>query len=158
MTIIYILLAVAITALLLWAYFTAQRLNRLHIRTDSALQNLQAALDLRASLAEALVPELTAVARSATALPLAHGQYDRRAAQERRLSEALSVQVAGQGVLPAPLIEANARVELAHRFYNDAVTTTRALRTRPLVRVCRLGGTAPLPDYFELAYLEVGEP
>ena len=49
------------------------------------------------------------------------------------------------------------RQELAHRFYNDAVTTTRALRTRPLVRFFRLGGTAPLPNYFELAHIEVGE-
>lgn len=157
MTIFYILLAVALTALLLWAYFTAQRLNRLHIRTDAALQNLQAALDLRASLAEALLPELAPVARSAAVLALSHGQYDRRAAQERRLSEALSARAMGQGPLPAQLIEANTRVGLAHRFYNDAVTTTRTLRTRPLVRICRLGGTAPLPDYFELAYLEVGE-
>ncbi|MGP6173041.1 hypothetical protein [Corynebacterium sp. A21] len=157
MTFFYIALAVALTALLLWAYFTAQRLNRLHIRTDSALQNLQAALDLRATLAEALLPELAPVARAAAALPLAHSQYDRRAAKERRLSEALAKHVEGRTALPPQLIDANARVELAHRFYNDAVTTTRALRTRNLVRICRLGGTAPLPDYFELAYVEVGE-
>ena len=37
----WILLAVALTAVLLWAYFTAQRLNRLHIRTDAALASLQ---------------------------------------------------------------------------------------------------------------------
>lgn len=157
MTIFYIAFAVALTALLLWAYFTAQRLNRLHIRMDSALQNLQAALDLRATLTEALLPELASVARVAVALPLAHNQYDRRAAKERRLSEALAKHVEGNTALPPQLIDANARVELAHRFYNDAVTTTRTLRTRPLVRICRLGGTAPLPDYFELAYVEVGE-
>ena len=44
MTLVYLLIAVVVTATVLWAYFTAQRLNRLHIRTDSARQALQAAL------------------------------------------------------------------------------------------------------------------
>lgn len=151
---LWLLLAVLITAGVLWAYFTAQRLNRLHIRTDSALQNLQAALDLRASLVEALLPQLTAVARAAAANNLVHNEFDERAARERTLSEALSGCDHG---LPPQLVDATARVELAHRFYNDAVSTTRALRTRPLVRFFRLGGTAPLPDYFELARVEAGE-
>ncbi|MGD7001133.1 hypothetical protein [Corynebacterium halotolerans] len=153
----WVLLAVIVTAVLLWAYFTAQRLNRLHIRTDSALQNLQAALDLRASLVEALIPELTAAARSAAALPLVHNGFDQRAARERHLVEALTHRVGTASALPPQLIDATARVELAHRFYNDAVTTTRALRTRPLVRFFRLGGTAPLPDYFELSQVEMSE-
>lgn len=151
---LWILLAVVLTAVLLWAYFTAQRLNRLHIRTDSALQNLQAALDLRASLVEALLPHYTAVARAALAITLVHNGFDQRAAREQQLTEALTGRETG---LPPQLIDATARVELAHRFYNDAVTTTRALRTRPLVRFFRLGGTAPLPDYFELAQVESGE-
>ena len=33
MMIVYILLTMSLTALMLWAFFTAQRLNRLHIRT-----------------------------------------------------------------------------------------------------------------------------
>lgn len=153
----WILLAVVLTAILLWAYFTAQRLNRLHIRTDSARQNLQAALDLRASLVEALLPELAEVARAAAAVPLAHDRFDQRGARERRVSETVAAHVGPHASLPPQLIDATARVELAHRFYNDAVTTTRALRTRPLVRFFRLGGTAPLPNYFELAHIEVGE-
>ena len=43
------------------------------------------------------------------------------------------------------------RVQLARRFHNDAVRDTLALRERPAVRVLRLGGTAALPTYFEIA-------
>ena len=40
---------------------------------------------------------------------------------------------------------------LARRFHNDAVRDTLALRERPAVRWLRLGGTAALPSYFEIA-------
>jgi 8-oxo-dGTP pyrophosphatase MutT (NUDIX family) len=52
--------------------------------------------------------------------------------------------------LVAELADAEARVLLARRFHNDAVRDTRALGERPLVRLLRLGGTAPLPEYFEI--------
>ena len=39
----------------------------------------------------------------------------------------------------------------ARRFHNDAVRDTLALRERPMVRLLRLGGHAPLPVYFEIA-------
>ena len=53
--------------------------------------------------------------------------------------------------LVAELADAEARVLLARRFHNDAVRDTLALRERPAVRVLRLGGTAALPTYFEIA-------
>lgn len=142
----WIVLAVAVTALLLWAYFTAQRLNRLHIRTDAALAALQAALDRRAAVVAALLPDARALARRAEEAALAHGAFEERINRERGLSSAL-VPLGGQQ--PAELVDAEVRVQLAHRFYNDAVADTRALRLRPLVRALRLGGTAPLPEFFE---------
>ena len=51
----------------------------------------------------------------------------------------------------AELADAEARVLLARRFHNDAVRDTLALRERPAVRMLRLGGTAALPTYFEIA-------
>lgn len=140
----WILLAVAVTAVLLWVYFTAQRLNRLHIRTDAALASLQAALDRRAAVVAALLPEVRGLATAAEEVPLVHGGVEKRIARERDLSQALAPLA-----LPAQLIDAEVRVQLAHRFYNDAVADTRALRLRPLVRAFRLGGTAPLPEFFE---------
>jgi 8-oxo-dGTP pyrophosphatase MutT (NUDIX family) len=53
--------------------------------------------------------------------------------------------------LIAELADAEARVLLARRFHNDAVRDTLALRERRPVRLLRLGGTAPLPTYFEIA-------
>lgn len=147
MIIFYVVLAVALTAMLLWAYFTAQRLNRLHIRTDSARQSLNAALDRRCALVGALIPGATEVARKAEAIPLEYPRFSERSHAERAVSEVINAQPAP---IPEALVDAAARVELAHRFYNEAVTDTRGLRTRSSIRFLRLGGAAPLPEYFEL--------
>lgn len=141
-----VLLAVVITAMALWAYFTAQRLNKLHIRTDAALASLQSALDRRAAVMAALNPTTLPLAQSAEAISLEHGKFESRASKEREITSAL------EDLNPdflAQIMDSEVRVQLAHRFYNDAVADTRALRLRPAIRVFRLGGTAPLPEYFE---------
>lgn len=135
--------AVVVTLALSWAYFTAQRLNRLHIRVDASLQNLAAALDRRAALIEALDSGAASQAKAAHGIPLEPALFDDRAAAERQMMEACTS-------THASIVDASARVELAHRFYNEAVSDTRSLRIRPLVRTFRLGGTAKLPVYFEL--------
>lgn len=149
MTAGYVALAIVVTLVCAWSFFTAQRLNRLHIRVDSSLLSLGAALDRRAALAQALVPDAALAAALAQAVPLAPGRFDARAKRERELGAMLS------NCEHPMLIDASVRVQLAQRFYNDAVTATRALRTRPLVRLLHLGGTARLPEYFELGH---GEP
>lgn len=154
MTIVYLLIAVLITAVVLWAYSTAQRLNRLHIRTDSARQALGAALDRRAALVGALIPAAADAARRAESIPLIYSRFDDRARAERTISEVILAQPTP---IPEGLVDAAARVELAHRFYNDAVTDTRNLRTRVTVRTLRLGGLAPLPEYFELVDTDIVE-
>lgn len=142
----YIILAVVITAIALWAYFTAQRLNRLHIRTDAALAALQAALDRRAAVVAALVPQAEGAAAAAEAVPLEYGSFDLRAARERAVTAVIGELGENR---PPQIVDAEVRVQLAHRFYNDAVADTRALRLRPGTRLLRLGGTAPLPEFFE---------
>ena len=54
----------------------------------------------------------------------------------------------------AALADAERRIQLAHRFYNEAVSDTRALRLRPAVRLFHLGGTAKLPEYFDYMLAE----
>lgn len=147
---LYLAVAVLLTALVAWAYFTAQRLNRLHIRTDAALQALQSALDRRAALAAVILPETAALASDAEEAALEPEAFDERAVRERRLANSLPEH------LPAPLVNASTRIQLAQRFYNDAVRDTRALRLRPSVRMLRLGGTARLPEYFVLGHPERG--
>lgn len=144
----YIVLAIVLTAIALWAYFTAQRLNRLHIRTDAALAALQASLDRRAAVVAALLPKAGPTAAAAEAVPLEYGSFDLRAARERALTAAIGELGEER---PAQIVDAEVRVQLAHRFYNDAVADTRALRLRPGTRLLRLGGTAPLPEFFEFS-------
>lgn len=151
-TALLVVAAIIVTLCVAWAIFTAQRLNRLHIRTDAALQALRASLENRAWLIVAALPELEDVAREALAQPMQTSALDARAAAEARLERQLRSHLAthdaGTRQVRA-IAEANVRVELARRFYNDAVTDTRALRTRLAVQAVRLGGTAKLPEYYE---------
>ncbi|MVU77734.1 NUDIX domain-containing protein [Nocardia sp. ET3-3] len=162
-----ILVLTLIAALLItaavWAYTTANRLDRLHVRTDQARHALDAALARRAVVARSVAttlaglydPALVEQARRLTALAdrAERSNWRDRETVENQLAAALSaVDIA---LLPpqlvAELADAEARVLIARRFHNDAVRDTLALRTRRLVRWVHLAGTAPLPTYFEIA-------
>jgi 8-oxo-dGTP pyrophosphatase MutT (NUDIX family) len=162
MVIIAIAAAAALVAVLVvlaaWAYQTASRLNRLHVRYDLSWQALDAALARRAVVARAVAadaygetPEGKRFATLADAAERA--PRPRREGCENELSAALALveQTALPTVLVAELSDAEARVLLARRFHNDAVRDTLVLRERPLVRALRLVGTAALPTYFEIA-------
>jgi hypothetical protein len=62
----------------------------------------------------------------------------------------------GADELLTELESAAHQVFLARKFYNDAVAATVAARRRPLVRVLRLAGGAPLPEFFEIEDSLVG--
>jgi 8-oxo-dGTP pyrophosphatase MutT (NUDIX family) len=151
-----LIVALVVSALL--ALQTANRLDRLHIRYDLSWQALDGALGRRSVVARAVAadtyrgrPEgkrLAALADAAERAPRSG-----REAAENELSAALaSVDPTSMPVaLVAELADAEARVLLARRFHNDAVRDTLALRERRPVRWLRLGGTAALPTYFEIA-------
>lgn len=159
--ILVIALALLLVVLLLvgaWAFQTANRLDRLHVRSDLSWQALDGALARRAVVARAVAVDayggapagkrLAALADAAERAP-----RQRREAAENELSAALAMVEPSSlpHALVAELADAEARVLLARRFHNDAVRDTLALRERPAVRLLRLGGTAPLPTYFEIA-------
>jgi 8-oxo-dGTP pyrophosphatase MutT (NUDIX family) len=159
--IVIIALALLVVVLLLvglWAFQTANRLDRLHVRYDLSWQALDGLLARRAVVARAVAVDaygggpdgkrLAALADAAERAP-----RTAREAAENELSAALAlVHPASLPVaLVAELADAEARVLLARRFHNDAVRDTLALRERPAVRILRLGGTAALPTYFEIA-------
>src|SRR5436189_3372743 len=156
--IVLAVLAVVLMLIAAWAYQTAHRLDRLHVGYDLSWQALDGALARRAVVARAVAVEaygggpdgkrLAALADAAERAP-----RQAREAAENELSAALAL-VAPASLpvaLVAELADAEARVLLARRFHNDAVRDTLALRERPAVRMLRLGGTAPLPTYFEIA-------
>jgi hypothetical protein len=62
----------------------------------------------------------------------------------------------GADELLTELESAAHQVFLARKFYNDAVAATVAARRRPLVRLLRLAGGAPLPEFFEIEDSLVG--
>jgi len=159
--IVIIALAVLFVVLLLvgaWAFQTANRLDRLHVRYDLSWQALDGVLARRAVVARAVAVDsygggpagkrLAALADAAERAPRAG-----REAAENELSSALTMVDPSSlpTALVAELADAEARVLLARRFHNDAVRDTLALRERPGVRLLRLGGTAALPTYFEIA-------
>lgn len=158
------LVALFVLALGVWAAATANRLDRLHVRSDQSWQALDAALARRAVVARAVAMSLTGPvgsdprrAERATQLANLADRSERadrgdRETVENQLSAALSMVDIDQlrPQLVAELADAEARVLIARRFHNDAVRDTLALRTRRPVRILHLGGTAPLPHYFEI--------
>ncbi|MBM7367785.1 NUDIX hydrolase [Gordonia hydrophobica] len=134
----------------------ATRLDRLNVRVDLAYEALVAALERRAVVGRTIAAadpdadgaqELSAAATDAEAAP--RGE---REAAENRLSVALA-RMAGANRAPAlvaELADAQTRVTMARRFYNDAVRDARALGGRRMVRWLRLGGHSTLPEYFEI--------
>ncbi len=152
------ILIVVLVGIAVWAYRTANRLDRLHVRCDLSWQALDAALARRAVVARAIAvdaygerPEgrrLTALAAAAERAPRAA-----REACENELSAELTV--VDPASVPAGLVDeladAESRMLLARRFHNDAVRDTLALRERRSVRWLKLGGNAPLPSYFEIS-------
>ncbi|KUI24555.1 exopolyphosphatase [Mycobacterium sp. IS-1496] len=159
--VVIVALAILLVIVLLvgaWAYQTAHRLDRLHVRYDLSWQALDGALARRAVVARAVAVDAYAGGPQGKRLAALADVAERaprsaREAAENELSAALAlVDPASLPVaLVAELADAEARVLLARRFHNDAVRDTLALRERTPVRLLRLGGTAALPTYFEIA-------
>jgi 8-oxo-dGTP pyrophosphatase MutT (NUDIX family) len=159
-SLVVVLVVVLVAALVFgpWLLGTANRLDRLHVRTDAAWAGLDAALARRAVVTRAVAatgtvsPACVAALRAGADEAELAGRAEREAA-ESELSRLLAD--LDRSVVPAPLAEeladAEQRVVLARRVHNDAVRDTRALRRRRLVRWLRLAGTAAQPDYFEIA-------
>jgi 8-oxo-dGTP pyrophosphatase MutT (NUDIX family) len=158
-TAVLVMVVVAVVLVVgVWAYQTANRLDRLHVRYDLSWQALDGALARRAVVARAVAVEAYGGGPDAKRLAAVAGAAERasrsaREAAENELSAALAR--VNPSALPLPLVaelaDAEARVLLARRFHNDAVRDTLSLRERPLVRMLRLGGRAALPSYFEIA-------
>ncbi|BBX60884.1 membrane protein [Mycobacterium saskatchewanense] len=141
-----------------WAYRTANRLDRLHVRYDLSWQALDGALARRAVVARAVAIDAYGGAPAGSRLAALADAAENAPRQARESCEnelAAGLALVDPASLPAGLIaelaDAEARVVLARRFHNDAVRDTLALRERFLVRTLRLGGTAALPSYFEIA-------
>lgn len=142
-----------------WVQLRANRLDRLHVRTDSAALGLVAALERRAVVARAIAAVLPAAAGvdlRATADAAERALPADREAAENELTSALAALTDLPGFdlpadLRAELVDAEQRVRISRQVHNEAVRDTLALRGTRLARWFRLAGTARAPYYFEIA-------
>ncbi|WP_344214966.1 hypothetical protein [Kribbella sancticallisti] len=157
MTLPWALFVLGVLLLLLGAYcgWTAGRLDRLHHRVKTA----RAVLDTELARRSALVAELAGSgvldpASSLLLLDAAHrartANGDEREQAESVLTRAVGATSAEVEPWAAELGTAMRRVQLARRFHNDIVVSTRNLRRRRLVTWFRLAGHAPMPSTIEL--------
>jgi hypothetical protein len=167
---IVVVAAIAIAGV--YVSWRAGRLDRLHARLEARRAALDAALVRRSSVALELAS--SGLLDPATSLLLADAAHAARSGQDGQelpqsnLTRALRAVFGQPGFrsslngrdgaeeLLTELEGAAHQVFLARKFYNDAVATTRAARRRPLPRLLRLAGGAPLPDFFEIEDSLVG--
>jgi hypothetical protein len=164
--------AAILAVVLLYLYFTAERIDRLNQRVDAAAAALDSQLQRRSATAAVfaarvpLAPELAltlsaAAAEAAVAPDLGHD----REAVENLLSRALAqVAAAAPEVFTEPtdagteMHDEALRATFARRFHNDAVRDALVVRDRRLVRWLHLAGSAPHPAYFEMDDEELPSP
>lgn len=136
---------------------TANRLDRLHVRTDAGWAALDAALARRAVVARAVAGAGLAGTLAAR-LRLAADNAESAPPEERESVENELTRLLAQvdndslpAILADELSDAEHRMVIARRVHNDAVRDTLALRRRRKVRYFKLAGSAPPPEYFEIA-------
>jgi hypothetical protein len=164
------IIVLVVLAVVLWSFYVswrASRLDRLHNRVEAARTALDLALVRRASAASELAS--SGLLDPATSLLLADAVRRARQAEvaERDLAEsdltrALRATLGdpdfrkeligddGAIELVAEVEAAAQQVFIARKFYNDLAGRTVYARRRPLARVLRLAGRAPLPAFFDM--------
>jgi hypothetical protein len=140
---------VLVASYLTW---TAGRVDRLHARAASAGRALDAQLVRRAAAAAVLAEEHGA---DADLYAAARGALDARAedreAAENDLTRMLRKRTLdSEDAVDATVIAASRRVALARQVHTDLVRDALAVRSRPLVRLLRLGRRNPVPAYFDI--------
>ena len=169
------LIVLAVLAVVLWGFYVswrASRLDRLHNRAEAARTALDLALVRRAAAASELAS--SGLLDPATSLLLgdAVGRARQADPAERDLAEsdltrALRATLGdpvfrkeligddgtadhGAAELVAEVEAAAQQVFIARKFYNDLAGRTVYARRRPLAKVLRLAGSAPLPGFFDM--------
>jgi len=149
--------------LVLWYLtFLATRLDRLHHRVETSWANLDGLLQRRAAVAlEIAKSELADPASSLLLTAAAHqardAQMQTRSQAESGLSGTLGL-LLNDGHLVDGFIEKDLlrelseltdKIRVAIALHVDAVTRTQMVRQKPVFKIFRLAGTAPLPVTYE---------
>ena len=150
-----------VVAALLAAYlgWTAHRVERVHVRAQSAERALNAHL-LRRAAAAAVVAEHAEAAELYAAARLALDAEDgeREAAENDLTRQLQSIPLTGPDPAIHTLIVTSRRVALARQVHTDLVRDALTARGRPLVRVLGMSRRYALPRYFDIVEPALPEP
>ena len=142
--------------------FLATRLDRLHHRVETSWANLDVLLQKRAAVALEIAH--SDIADPASALLLTGAAYQARDAEiesrsvaESGLSGALGLLLedsqhlatAADNALLSELSALTDKIRVAIALHTDAVSRTQMVRSKFIVKMFRLAGTAPLPVTYE---------
>lgn len=146
-------LGVVAAVVLLASYlgWTAHRVERVHVRAQSAERALDAHL-MRRAAAAAVVAEQTDIIELYAAARLAlDADPDERESAENDLTRQLqAIALSGPDAATRTLVATSRRVVLARQVHTDLVRDALTARRRPLVRALRLARQYPRPQYFDI--------
>ena len=161
--------ALLVILILAWYLsFSASRLDRLHHRVETSWEHLDALLQRRAAIAldivhhEDIDPALNLLI-TASAYQAREAGIIERSDAETSLSETLkrlrddidSKELAISEDLERELREITEKIKVAITIHLEAVSAARRVREKPLIKVFRLAGHAPLPVQYEFEALEL---
>lgn len=165
MSALLFILLIVMLVMVWYLSFTATRLDRLHHRVETSWANLDAALKTRSALAlEIARSNLVDPATSMLLLAAAHvavvADQSERADAEEELSQLLlslleEKALDSDGEIFRELNSARDRLRIAIALHLEAVSRTQAQRKRPIVRIFRLAGRAPLPVKYPFEEIQV---
>ncbi|MFM2154254.1 MAG: hypothetical protein RL382_155 [Actinomycetota bacterium] len=157
------LLSALLILLILWYLsFTATRLDRLHHRVETSWANLDVLLQKRAAVALEIAH--SDIADPASSMLLTAASYQARDANIQNRSQAESglsgalgllledsqhLATAADSALLTELSGLTDKIRVAIALHTDAVARTQMVRSKFIVRLFRLAGTAPLPITYE---------
>lgn len=157
------LVSALLVLLILWYLtFTATRLDRLHHRVETSWANLDVLLQKRAAVALEIAH--SDIADPASSMLLTAAAYQARDANIQNRSQAESglsgalgllledsqhLATAADSALLTELSGLTDKIRIAIAIHTDAVARTQMVRSKFIVRLFRLAGTAPLPITYE---------
>jgi hypothetical protein len=147
----WVLGVVAFVLLSAYLGWTAHRVERVHVRAQSAERALDAHLLRRAAAAAVVAEERDNVELYAAARLALDADPDEREQAENDLTRQLrSAAPFGTGLAERQLLATSRRVVLARQVHTDHVRDALTNRHRPLVRVLGMSRRFPLPQYFDI--------
>jgi len=158
----YSLIVLFVIFSLWYLSYSATRLDRLHHRVETSWANLDGLLQRRAAVAlEIAKSDIADPASSLLLTAAAHqardAQMQTRSQAESGLSGALGLLLNDghlvEGVIEKDLLrelsELTDKIRIAIAMHVDAVTRTQLVRAKPVFKIFRLAGRAPLPVTYE---------